>query len=262
MGCILNLIRANAKMVLKIAQFPCLTDNYGFLARDEATGKVACIDTPEASKIIAKVEELGWPGIDYILNTHWHPDHGGGNAEVQARFGCPIYGPPEMRQRWPLDHELAEGDVFMLGETRLDVIGLPGHTHGMIAYIDRTGGNAFISDCLFAMGCGRMFEGTQEDFWNSLLKLSALPPDTVLWSAHEYTLANLKFAESLGVDAALAARGARVREMRDHDQPTVPMRLSEELTTNPFLVYPMREKGFAAQAARFAELRTAKDNFK
>jgi hydroxyacylglutathione hydrolase len=248
-------------MVLKIDIFPCLTDNYGFLIRDEASGKVACIDTPEASKIIARVEALGWGGIDYILNTHWHPDHGGGNAEVQAHFGCPIHGPPEMRQRWPLDHEVAAGDVFMLGETRLDVIALPGHTHGMIAYIDHAGGNAFISDCLFALGCGRMFEGTPEQYWGSLLKLCELPPETVLWSAHEYTLANLKFTESLGMSDALAARGAKVRGQRERGEFTVPARLSEELATNPFLVYPMREKGFAAQAAKFGELRAAKDSF-
>lgn len=249
-------------MVLKIDIFPCLTDNYGFLIQDEATGKVACIDTPEAARIIARVEALGWHGIDYILNTHWHPDHGGGNAEVQARFGCPIYGPAEMRKRWPLDHELVAGDVFMLGETRLDVIGLPGHTHGMIAYIDHTGGNAFISDCLFALGCGRMFEGTPQDYWQSLLTLCALPPETVLWNAHEYTLANLKFAESYGIDAALAARGAKIRAQRDRGEFTVPTLLSEELATNPFLVYPMRETGFAAQAAKFGELRAAKDNFR
>jgi hydroxyacylglutathione hydrolase len=248
-------------MGLKIDIFPCLTDNYGFLAVDEASGKVACIDTPEAAKIIARVEVLGLHGIDYILNTHWHPDHGGGNEAVQARFGCPIYGPAEVAEHWPLDHEIKAGDVFMLGETRLDVISLKGHTLGIIAYIDRAGGNAFISDCLFPMGCGRMFEGTREDYWQSLLRLCELPDDTVLFSAHEYTLSNLKFAESLGTDRALAMRADKLRALRDHGGFTVPSRLGDEKTTNPFLRFPLMEQGFAAQAAKFGDLRAAKDVF-
>lgn len=248
-------------MALKITVFPCLTDNYGFLIQDEASGKVACIDTPEAAKIIAKVEDMGLPGVDYILNTHWHPDHGGGNAEVQARFGCPIHGPEEVRKRWPLDHVLKDGDVFWLGETKLDVISLKGHTLGIIAYIDRAGGNAFISDCLFPLGCGRLFEGTREEYWQSLLRLCELPDDTTLYSAHEYTLSNLKFAESLGVDAALQTRGDALRAMRARGAFTVPSLLSEEKATNPFLRYPLQEEGFEAQAAKFGELRAAKDVF-
>lgn len=248
-------------MALKIHIFPCLSDNYGFLIEDQASGKVACIDTPEAAKIIAKADELGLM-IDYILNTHWHPDHGGGNAEVQAHFGCPIYGPEEVRKRWPLDHVLKPGDVFQLGETRLDVIDLSGHTLGIIAYVDRAGGNAFVSDALFPLGCGRMFEGTKEAFWGSLARLCDLPDDTVLWSAHEYTLANLKFAESLGVDEALKARGDRVRAMRERGEFTVPSTLAEEKATNPFLRYPMQEQGLEAQAAKFGELRALKDDFR
>ncbi len=248
-------------MALKITIFPCLTDNYGFLVQDAATGKVACIDTPEAGKIITLADSMGL-NIDVILNTHWHPDHGGGNAEVQARFGCPIYGAEEVRKRWPLDHVLKPGDVYQLGETRLDVIDLAGHTNGIIAYIDRAGGNAFVSDALFPLGCGRMFEGTPQDFWASLLRLCELPDDTVLWSAHEYTLANLKFAESLGTDAALAARAEKVRAQRERGEYTVPTTLAEEKATNPFLRYPLQENGFEAQAARFAELRAAKDNFR
>lgn len=249
-------------MALKITVFPALTDNYGFLAEDSASGLVACIDTPEASAIFAAVERLGLNGIDYILNTHWHPDHGGGNAEVQARFGCPIHGPEEVGEHWPLDHIVAPGDVFMLGETRLDVIDLKGHTHGIIGYVDHAGGNAFIGDCLFPLGCGRMFEGTREAYWQSLLRLCELRDDTTLYSAHEYTLANLKFAESLGATPALAARAEVIRARRERGEYTVPSRLAEEKATNPFLYYPLREKGFDAQAARFAELRAAKDGFK
>jgi hydroxyacylglutathione hydrolase len=248
-------------MGLKIDIFPCLSDNYGFLARDEASGKVACIDTPEAPVIIARAETLGWQ-VDYILNTHWHPDHSGGNAEVKAHFGCDIYGPAEVAGRWPLDHVLQPGDVFRLGDTRLDVIDLGGHTQGIIGYLDAAGHNVFVADCLFPLGCGRMFEGTPEQFWTSLSRLAALPADTVIWSAHEYTLANLKFAESLGGSEALKARGERIHRLRDSGQFTVPSTVAEEMATNPFLVYPLREKGFAAQAAKFAEVRAAKDGFK
>ncbi|MBP2157584.1 MULTISPECIES: hydroxyacylglutathione hydrolase [Asticcacaulis] len=248
-------------MGLKITIFPCLTDNYGFLVKDEASGVVACIDTPEAGRIVAQAESMG-VNIDVILNTHWHPDHGGGNAEVQARFGCPIFGPEEVRKRWPLDHVLKPGDVYQLGETRLDVIDLSGHTLGIIAYIDRAGGNAFVSDALFPLGCGRMFEGTPQAFWASLLRLCELPDDTVLWSAHEYTLANLKFAESLGSAGALTARAEKVRRQRERGEYTVPTTLAEEKATNPFLYYPLQENGFEAQAAKFAELRALKDNFR
>jgi len=248
-------------MGIKIHVFPCLSDNYGFLAVDEATGAVACIDTPEAAKIVARVEGLGLPGIDVILNTHWHPDHGGGNAEVKARYGCPIFGPAEVAEHWPLDHVLKPGDVYMLGETRLDVIDLGGHTLGHIGYVDAAGHNAFIGDTLFPLGCGRLFEGTRAQMWASLLRISQLPPDTTLYSAHEYTLANLKFAESLGMDQALRTRGARIKDMRERGQATVPSRLADEIATNPFLRYPLLEPDFAAQAARFGDLRTAKDTF-
>ena len=248
-------------MGLKIDIFPCLSDNYGFLVRDEASGKVACVDTPEAATIIARAETLGWT-IDYILNTHWHPDHAGGNAEVKAHFGGDIYGPAEVAGRWPLDHVLKPGDVFQLGETRLDVMDLGGHTHGIIGYLDAAGHNVFVADCLFPLGCGRMFEGTPEQFWRSLSRLVALPGDTVIWSAHEYTLANLKFAESLGNFPALTTRGEHIRRLREAGQYTVPSTVAEETATNPFLVYPLREQGFEAQTAKFAEVRAAKDVFK
>jgi len=248
-------------MGLKIHVIPCLTDNYGFLAIDEAAGQIACIDTPQAARIIAAVEDLGLHGIDVVLNTHWHPDHGGGNAEVRDRFGCPIFGPAEVAKHWPLDHVVEPGDVYSLGETRLDVIDLEGHTLGHIGYVDGKGGNAFIGDTLFPLGCGRLFEGTREQMWGSLLRLSELPADTVLYSAHEYTLASLRFAESLGETPALQARAAKIRRMREDGLATVPSLISEEIATNPFLYYPLREKDFGAQAAKFGELRKAKDVF-
>ena len=248
-------------MSLTIDLFPALQDNYGFLLKDETSGQVAIIDAPEPRAITRRLSVLGWNRLDHILNTHWHPDHAGGNALLKKRYGATIHGPQEVTRIAPLDQVLKPGDVFMLGETRLDVIDLGGHTLGHIGYIDRAGGSAFIADTLFPLGCGRLFEGTPEQMWASLQRIADLPEDTILHSAHEYTLSNLKFAESLGGDAALVERAATIRAKRERGEPTVPSTVGEEKATNPFLVYPLREKDFAAQAAKFGELRKAKDLF-
>ena len=247
-------------MSLKIDLFPCLSDNYGFLITDEASGLTAAIDTPEAAVIADRVETRGLT-LDYILNTHWHPDHAGGNAALKGRFGCVIWGPEEARRTGPVDHLLAAGDVFMLGDTRLDIVDLAGHTPGQIGYWDGAGHNAFIGDALFTLGCGKVWD-TMPHMWSSLLRIAEWPGDTRLYHAHEYTLANLRFAQSVGGDAALEARGVALKAMRDRGEYTVPTTVAEERATNPFLVYPLREQGFEAQAAKFAELRAAKDAFK
>ncbi len=248
-------------MALKIDVFPCLTDNYGFLVTDEASGLTAAIDSPEPTAIIRRVKDLGLPGLPLLLNTHWHPDHAGGNAALKDHFGCVIWGPEEARQTGPVDHILSGGETFQLGETALDIIPLPGHTPGQIGYHDRVGHNAFIGDTLFTLGCGKVWD-TMDHMWQSLLKLAAMPGDTRLFHAHEYTLTNLRFAESVGGDDALTGRGAALKAMRERGEATVPTTVAEELATNPFLVYPLREDGFDAQTARFAELRRAKDVFK
>ena len=248
-------------MSLTIDLFPALQDNYGFLLKDETSGQVAIIDAPEPRAITRRLSALGWNRLDHILNTHWHPDHAGGNALLKKRYGATIHGPQEVTRIAPLDQVLKPGDVFMLGETRLDVIDLGGHTLGHIGYVDRAGGNAFIADTLFPLGCGRLFEGTPEQMWASLQRIADLPDETILYSAHEYTMSNLKFAESLGEDAALTARAVTIRAKRERGEPTVPSTIAEEKATNPFLVYPLREKDFAAQAVKFGELRKAKDRF-
>ncbi|MGA9657522.1 MAG: hydroxyacylglutathione hydrolase [Asticcacaulis sp.] len=253
-------------MALKIDVFPALHDNYGFILKDEASGLIASIDAPEPRAILARLAALGETRLDFILNTHWHPDHAGGNALLKKRLGCVIYGPQEVTRIAPLDQLLKAGDLFQLGETALQVIDLTGHTLGHVGYYDAVGGHAFVGDTLFPLGCGRLFEGTPEDMWGSLLRLSALPDDTILYSAHEYTLANLAFAESLSgevadIDAALTIRAERVRAMRERGEATVPSILAHEKTTNPYLAYPLREATFTAQAAKFGALRKAKDRF-
>jgi hydroxyacylglutathione hydrolase len=252
-------------MSLKVDIFPALQDNYGFILQDEASCKTAIIDAPEPRAIIERMAALGLDRLDYILNTHWHPDHAGGNVLLKKHYGAEIHGPQEVTRIAPLDHVLKPGDVFRLGETELEIIDLSGHTLGHIGYVDRAGGQAFVADTIFPLGCGRLFEGTPELMWGALKRIADLPDETILYTAHEYTLASLRFAESLAGDlsndAALAARAAVIRAKRERGEPTMPSTVAEEKTTNPFLVYPLREKAFAAQAAKFGELRRAKDNF-
>ena len=240
-------------MPLTVRQFPCLSDNYGFLARDEASGKVACIDTPEAGAILRELDTLGWK-LDLILNTHWHADHAGGNAEIKAATGATIVAPPEVERISPIDRKVAHGDVVELGDTRFQVIDTGGHTLGHITYFDADDQIAFVGDTLFALGCGRLFEGTPEQMWTSLSRLAALPGETAVYCAHEYTASNARFALSIDDDPVLKARAAEVFAARERGEPTVPTTIAREKATNPFLL--------AGSAKRFAEVRAAKDVFK
>lgn len=240
-------------MPLEVRLFPCLSDNYGFLVRDAAAGVVAAVDTPDADAIVAELERSGWGRLDLILNTHWHPDHTQGNAALKAATGCEIVGPEEVRKAAPLDRVVRGGDEVMLGETALEVTDTPGHTLGHIVYRDAAGGQAFVGDTLFALGCGRLFEGTPDQMWDSLQKLAAWPDETTVWCAHEYTAANARFALSLDDRSEMAARAAEVFAARDRGQPTAPTTIGAEKAFNPFLR--------AADAADFAARRAAKDSF-
>lgn len=241
-------------MPLDIHQFPCLSDNYGFLVRDRETGVTACVDTPDAEVILREAATLGWT-VSLILNTHWHPDHAGGNAAIKAATGATVIGPEEVgRLGTPPDRIVGEGDVVELGATRFDVLDTGGHTLGHISYLDRADDIAFVGDTLFALGCGRLFEGTPEQMWISLSRLAALPEQTTVYCAHEYTASNARFALSLDHDAALSERAEAVFAARAAGRPTVPTTVGLELATNPFLR--------AGDAQRFAAVRAAKDAFK
>ncbi len=252
-------------MPLTVHQFPCLEDNYGFLARDEATGMAACIDTPEAGAILRELDKLGWK-LDLILNTHWHPDHAGGNAEIQAATGCTIVGPEEVTRISTLDVKVKGGDEVKLGETNFQVLETGGHTLGHIAYFDAADRIAFVGDTLFALGCGRLFEGTPEQMWTSLQRLAALPDDTTVYCAHEYTASNARFALSVDDDPALKARADQIFAARQRGEPTVPTTIGLEKATNPFLRAPRlaAKVGAAGQPdfAAFGAVRAAKDGFK
>lgn len=250
-------------MSITVHQFPCLDDNYGFLVRDDATGDAACIDTPDGEAVLAELDKTGWR-LTAILNTHWHPDHAGGNALVQARTGARIYAPAEVRAHYPLDQEVGDGDSFPLGETEVRVIDSGGHTLGHIVYYLPEPGLLFAGDTLFPMGCGRIFEGTPEQMWASLSRLADLPPETIVYSAHEYTLGNAVFAASVDPSPDVQQRLAEVREKRARGEWTVPTSIADERRTNPFFRapgLPMAE-GASGDVEAFARVRVAKDNFK
>lgn len=241
-------------MTLDVHLFPCLSDNYGLLVRDPATGTVTTIDTPDADRILEELDALGWGRLDLILNTHWHPDHTGGNAALKAATGCVIHGPEEVRRAAPLDHVLVDGDTVAVGQTRLRVVAAPGHTLGHVILHDAEGQTAFVGDVLFTLGCGRLFEGTPDQMWASLSTLMAWPDDTVIWCAHEYTASNAQFALSLDDRPELRAHVEGLMRRIDAGQPTVPTTLGVERRFNPFLT--------AGDAATFAERRAAKDSFR
>ena len=252
-------------MALDVHQFACLADNYGFLARDRASGLTAAIDTPDADAILRELKATGWT-LTHVLNTHWHPDHAGGNAALQAATGCQIIGPQEVRRIAPLDRLVVGGDVVMLGETRFEVLDVGGHTLGHIAYHDAADAIAFVGDALFALGCGRLFEGDAAMMWSSLSRLAALPDETRVYCAHEYTAANARFALSVDDDPAVAARAGEVFAARERGEPTVPTTIGAEKAANPFLRAPrlaarMGLEG-AADAQVFAAVRAAKDAFR
>lgn len=240
-------------MTLDIRLFPCLSDNYGILVRDTATGTVATIDTPDPDRILAELEATGWGRLDLILNTHWHPDHAGGNAAVQAATGCQIVGPEEVRRIAPLDRVVAGGETVMLGGTALEVTATPGHTLGHVVYRSVADGEAFVGDTLFALGCGRLFEGTAEQMFASLQAMKAWPDETRIWCAHEYTASNARFTLSVDDRPEAQAHAAAIFAMRERGEATVPTVLGVEKRLNPFLT--------AKTAAEFALRRAAKDGF-
>jgi hydroxyacylglutathione hydrolase len=251
---------------LEIHQFPCLSDNFGVLVREADSGLVASIDAPEAAAVRAALAAKGWR-LTHILSTHHHKDHTDGNLALKSETGCTIIGPRSEADRIPgLDRAVGEGETFAFGRHQVHVLETPGHTAGHISYWIPAAGVAFVGDTLFALGCGRVFEGTMEDMWASLSKIAALPPATRLYCGHEYTLSNARF--SLTVDpgnAALQARAREVEALRAAGKPTLPTRLDLELATNPFLRVkdPAIRRNLGMESAAdwqvFAELRERKN---
>ena len=252
--------------MLQIHQFACLSDNYGFLLHDPESQETACIDTPDAEAYLREARAMGWQ-ITQIWNTHWHPDHAGGNAAIKAATGCTVTGPAEVEKLGAAPNRVvAAGDTVTLGECMAQVIDVGGHTNGHIAYHLPEAELAFVGDAVFALGCGRMFEGEPAQFWASLCRVRALPAATRLYCAHEYTAANARFALHADPDnAELQAYAAQIAKLRAAGLPTVPTTVSRERATNPFL--RADDPALAARwgggdaVATFAALRAAKDTF-
>ena len=240
---------------LEIVAVPAFADNYLWLAHDAASGETAVVDPGDPAPVLAEAERRGWR-ITSILNTHWHPDHTGGNLAIKQATGATIIGPAGENGRVPgLDVAIKEGDRISIGSHEAEVWEVPGHTLGHIAYIFRDDHVAFVGDTMFAMGCGRLFEGTPEQMHHSLGRLAGLPEDFKLYCAHEYTLANARFAaHAFPGNAAIGERLAAVAAARDAGRMTVPTTVAAERETNPFLL--------ADSIEHFAQLRAEKDNFR
>ena len=238
---------------MDIVAVPAFSDNYLWLVHDEASGETAVVDPGDPAPVLAEAERRGWT-ITQVWNTHWHPDHTGGNLAIKQATGARISGPAA--EYIPgRDAGLSEGDQVRLGNHAGRVIEVPGHTLGHVALVFDEEGIAFVGDTMFAMGCGRLFEGTPEQMYRSLKRLARLAPQTRLYCAHEYTLSNARFAaQALPDDPAIAARLARVSTLRDQGESTVPTTVAEERETNPFVL--------ATDVDEFARLRSEKDSFR
>jgi hydroxyacylglutathione hydrolase len=240
---------------LEIVPVPALSDNYVWLLRDAATGTVAVVDPGEAAPVEAALAQRGWePAL--ILLTHHHGDHVGGVAALKAAHGAAVIGAAADAHRLPaLDRAVTPGDAVAVGECQAVVIDTPGHTRGHIAYHFAEAGVLACGDTLFSLGCGRMFEGSAEEFFAALRRLAALPDDTLVLCGHEYTQSNARFALTVEPDnQALRARAAEVEAQCAAGRPTVPVTLGVEKAANPFL--------HARDATEFAALRAAKDSFR
>ncbi|KAK9811355.1 hypothetical protein WJX72_002367 [[Myrmecia] bisecta] len=257
------------KLIMEVIRIPCLTDNYVWLLVDKNSGKVAVVDPSEAAPVIQALKDRQLE-LDFILNTHHHHDHTGGNLELKRKYKCVIAGPGADRDRIPgIDYPLVEDDVFMFGDIKTHVYNTPGHTHGHITLWMPEALSLFPGDTLFALGCGRLFEGTPEQMWHSLQKLLKLPREALVYCAHEYTQSNARFAVMVDPDnPKLRRRKEEIDELRAQGRPTVPSILGDEFDTNPFLRPwdPAIRKHLgvppdAPDEVAFAALRRAKDNF-
>ncbi|MEM1235339.1 MAG: hydroxyacylglutathione hydrolase [Pseudomonadota bacterium] len=255
-------------MPAQFHQFPYLNDNYGVLVHDDTSGKTACVDAGEPGAVFQALEDTGWT-LDELWITHWHWDHTDGLEDVRLKTGCKVTGPGyEGGKSFNFDRSVKGGESFNFGDIEVEAWHTPGHTLDMINFYLPSESVIFTGDTLFAMGCGRVFEGTHDQMYASMEMLRKLPPKTVVYGGHEYTQANARFA--LSVDAsnpALEARAKHVDTARAAEQPTMPTTMGAEFATNPFLRYgdPAIRVHLGMESATdsevFSEIRTRKDNF-
>ncbi len=240
-------------MALEIVRVPVLSDNYAWLVHDPDSGETVAVDPGEAAPVQAAAAARGWT-IEQVWTTHWHPDHTGGNAAMRAA-GARITGPAMEAAKIPtLDVTVGEGDVVRIGGEVATVLHVPGHTAGHIAFHLVDAGAIFTGDTLFALGCGRLFEGTPAEMFANMQRYAELPDATAVYCGHEYTQSNGRFALTIEPDnAALAARMEQVDALRATGEATVPTTIGLERATNPFLR--------ATSAEELGKLRAQKDNF-
>jgi len=239
---------------LEIVAVPVLSDNYVWLLHNSESGETAAVDPSVAEPVLAAAATKGWR-LTQVLNTHWHPDHTGGNAAIQSATGSPITAPAEAERVSKVDRVVAEGDRVRVCGAEAVVWDIPAHTAGHIAYHFEDEGMIFVGDTMFAMGCGRLFEGTAQQMYANLQRIAALPEDVRIYCGHEYTLANARFAaHAFPANKEIADRLRHVERERSLARSTVPTTVGEERATNPFLL--------ARDVAQFADLRAEKDNFR
>lgn len=238
---------------MEIVAVPAFADNYLWLVHDAGSSETAVVDPGDAAPVLAEAERRGWK-ITQIWNTHWHSDHTGGNLAIKQATGARISGPSG--ENIPgRDVALSEGDEVRLGDHVGRVIEVPGHTLGHIALIFDQERVAFVGDTLFAMGCGRLFEGSPDQMYRSLQRLADLAEDTRLYCAHEYTLSNARFAAHADPEnSAITRRLAAIKQLRENGKITIPTTVAEERETNVFVR--------ATDVQEFARLRSEKDSFR
>ena len=239
---------------LSVSAVPVLSDNYVWLIANSETGETAAVDPSVADPVLEAVRSQGLR-LTQVLNTHWHPDHTGGNEGIKAETGCTITAPSEAERVSKIDRIVAEGDRFTVASAEAVVWDIPAHTAGHVAFYFEDEGMIFVGDTMFAMGCGRLFEGSADQMYANMQRIAALPENVRIYCGHEYTLANAHFAAH--VDPAnrdVAKRLAEVESLRSAGQITLPTTVADERATNPFVR--------ATNAEEFARLRTAKDSFR
>ncbi len=238
---------------LQVSAVPVLNDNYVWLITDPETGETAAVDPSVTEAVLEAVAAKGL-NLTQVLNTHWHPDHTGGNQGIKAATGCTITAPDEARKVSAIDRAVSEGDRVMVAGAEAIVWDIPAHTAGHIAYYFEGEGMIFVGDTLFAMGCGRLFEGTAEQMYANMQRIAALPEDVRIYCGHEYTLSNARFAQHAEPgNQNVTDRLDKVAAMRERGEITLPTTVAEERATNPFVR--------ASDAQEFARLRTEKDSF-
>ena len=260
--------------MFSVSAIKAFNDNYIWIIHNPSSGAVAVVDPGDAEAVRAALDARGLR-LTEVINTHHHWDHTDGNAEMMAYYDAPLTAPFLDDEEEPIQnitHIVGHGDEIMIAGYKAEVIATPGHTMSHVAFYlpDCFGdhGAAFVGDNLFSLGCGRVFEGSMEEMWSSLLAIRALPDDTVICGGHEYSASNANYVESLNWGREDAAKRIRdIRDLRARDEPTLPVLLGDEKKANPFLNCDAADLAEAmgmpeaSGAAVFTALREGKDNF-